>query len=37
MLAKAYEEVDRVLGDDVSSSPTNVQVNHLRYVSQILK
>ena len=37
VLAKAYEEVDRVLGDDTSSPPTNVQVNHLRYVSQILK
>jgi cytochrome P450/NADPH-cytochrome P450 reductase len=37
VLAKAYEEVDRVLGDDLSSAPTNAQVNHLRYVSQILK
>ena len=37
VLAKAYEEVDRVLGDDTSSPPTNVQVNHLRYVSQVLK
>jgi cytochrome P450 / NADPH-cytochrome P450 reductase len=36
-LAKAYEEVDRVLGDDLSSPPTNAQVNHLRYVSQVLK
>lgn len=36
-LKKAYEEVDRVLGDDLSEPPTNVQVNHLRYVSQILK
>ena len=37
VLAKAYEEVDRVLGDDLSTPPTNAQVNHLRYVSQILK
>jgi cytochrome P450 / NADPH-cytochrome P450 reductase len=37
VLAKAYEEVDRVLGDDTSSPPTNAQVNHLRYVSQVLK
>jgi cytochrome P450/NADPH-cytochrome P450 reductase len=36
-LAKAYEEVGRVLGDDLSSPPTNAQVNHLRYVSQVLK
>jgi cytochrome P450 / NADPH-cytochrome P450 reductase len=36
-LARAYEEVDRVLGDDLSSPPTNAQVNHLRYVSQVLK
>jgi cytochrome P450/NADPH-cytochrome P450 reductase len=37
VLARAYEEVDRVLGDDLSTPPTNAQVNHLRYVSQILK
>jgi cytochrome P450 / NADPH-cytochrome P450 reductase len=36
-LTRAYEEVDRVLGDDLSSPPTNAQVNHLRYVSQVLK
>ncbi|HEX5915559.1 MAG TPA: cytochrome P450, partial [Rubrobacter sp.] len=36
-LARAYEEVDRVLGGDLSSPPTNAQVNHLRYVSQVLK
>ncbi len=29
VLEKAYEEVDRVLGDDLSSPPTNAQVNHL--------
>jgi len=37
VLAKAYEEIDRVLGDDLSEPPTNTQVNHLRYVSQVLK
>src|ERR671916_3327897 len=37
VLTKAYEEVDQVLGDDLSSPPTNAQVNHLRYVSQVLK
>ncbi len=36
-LVRAYEEVDRVLGDDLSEPPTNAQVNHLRYVSQVLK
>ncbi len=36
-LARAYEEVDRVLGEDLTSPPTNAQVNHLRYVSQVLK
>jgi cytochrome P450 / NADPH-cytochrome P450 reductase len=36
-LARAYEEVDRVLSDDLTSPPTNTQVNHLRYVSQVLK
>src|SRR5215208_556005 len=37
VLAKAYEEVDRVLGDDLSAAPTNGQVSQLRYVSQVLK
>jgi len=37
VLTKAYEDVDRVLGDDLSEPPTNNQVNHLRYVSQVLK
>src|SRR3954471_1414961 len=36
-LARAYDEVDRVLGSDVSATPTNSQVNQLRYVSQVLK
>jgi cytochrome P450 / NADPH-cytochrome P450 reductase len=34
VLAKAYEEVDRVLGSD---RPTYAQVNQLQYISQILK
>jgi cytochrome P450/NADPH-cytochrome P450 reductase len=37
VLAKAYEEVDRVLGRDLSSKPTYAQVNRLQYISQILK
>jgi cytochrome P450/NADPH-cytochrome P450 reductase len=37
VLAKAYEEVDRVLGPDPSRTPTYAQVNQLSYVSQILK
>ena len=36
VLAKAYEEVDRVLGRDISQTPTLRQVNQLQYVSQIL-
>ena len=36
VLAKAYEEVDRVLGRDISVMPTLKQVNQLQYVSQIL-
>jgi cytochrome P450/NADPH-cytochrome P450 reductase len=36
-LAKAYEEVDRVLGTDLSVKPTMKQVNALAYVQQILK
>lgn len=35
-LAKAYEEVDRVLGNDLNAMPTFNQVNQLRYVTQIL-
>jgi len=34
VLAKAYEEVDRVLG---SERPTYAQVNQLEYITQILK
>lgn len=37
VLAKAYEEVDRVLGPDPRVAPTFAQVNQLRYVGQILK
>ena len=36
VLAKAYAEVDRVLGDDLSFNPTITQVNQLVYVQQIL-
>ncbi|QBD78545.1 cytochrome P450 [Ktedonosporobacter rubrisoli] len=36
-LARAYEEVDRVLGADTRQMPTFAQVNRLKYVSQILK
>ena len=36
VLAKAYEEVDRVLGRDISTPPTLQQVNQLTYVNQIL-
>ncbi len=37
VLAKAYEEVDRILGADLSARPTYGQVNRLTYLSQILK
>jgi cytochrome P450/NADPH-cytochrome P450 reductase len=37
VLAKAYEEVDRVLGADLATPPTVAQVHQLQYVSQILK
>ncbi len=37
VLAKAYEEADRVLGSDISAVPTYLQVNQLTYISQILK
>ncbi len=36
-LARAYDEVDRVLGADPSVKPTMKQVNALTYVQQILK
>ncbi len=37
VLAKAYDEVDRVLGGDLSVKPTYAQVNQLQYISQVLK
>lgn len=37
VLAKAYEEVDRVLGPDPAARPTYAQVTQLQYISQILK
>ena len=36
-LAKAYAEVDRVLGTDPTVAPSYEQVHQLRYVSQILR
>ena len=33
VLAKAYEEVDRVLGPDTSAKPTYQQVNQLNYIA----
>jgi cytochrome P450/NADPH-cytochrome P450 reductase len=37
VLAKAYDEVDRVLSTDLSVKPTMKQVNALTYVQQVLK
>ncbi len=37
VMQKAYEEVDRVLGRNVSAKPTFQQVNQLVYIGQILK
>lgn len=37
VLAKAYEEVDRVLGSDLDARPTYAQVTQLTYLQQILK
>ena len=37
VLARAYEEVDRVLGPDPSVPPTYAQVNQLAYLDQVLK
>ncbi|MEM1039071.1 MAG: cytochrome P450 [Pseudomonadota bacterium] len=36
VLEKAYEEVDRVLGRDISVQPTIKDVNQLTYIQQIL-
>jgi cytochrome P450/NADPH-cytochrome P450 reductase len=37
VLARAYAEVDAVLGSDVNTPPGHAQVRQLQYVSQILK
>jgi cytochrome P450/NADPH-cytochrome P450 reductase len=37
VLAKAYEEVDRVLGADLDAKPSYNQVSRLVYIQQILK
>ncbi len=37
VLARAYEEVDRVFGRDLSHQPTYAQVNQLKYIERILK
>ena len=37
VLARAYDEVDRVLGPDPAVKPTYGQVNRLTYIGQILK
>ena len=37
VLAKAYAEVDAVLGRDISVQPTLKQVNQLQYVNQIIQ
>ncbi len=37
VLARAYEEVDRVLGNDIQTPPAYQQVQQLQYISQILK
>jgi cytochrome P450 / NADPH-cytochrome P450 reductase len=37
VLAKAYAEVDRVLGGDLTKQPTYAQIMQLKYVGQILK
>jgi cytochrome P450/NADPH-cytochrome P450 reductase len=37
VLARAYDEVDRVLGTDLSVLPTYAQIHQLPYVNQILE
>ena len=37
VMARAYAEVDRVLGDDLTLTPTYEQVHQLTYLSQIFK
>jgi cytochrome P450/NADPH-cytochrome P450 reductase len=36
VLAKAYDEVDRVLGSDLGAAPTYAQVTKLHYITQVL-
>ena len=36
VMARAYEEVDRVLGDDLATAPTYEQVRQLTFLSQVL-
>lgn len=36
VLAKCYEEVDRVLGRDIATAPTYAQVNQLDYIRAVL-
>jgi cytochrome P450/NADPH-cytochrome P450 reductase len=37
VLARAHDEMDRLLGGDLQVMPTYAQVNHFDYVAQILK
>lgn len=37
VMAKAYAEVDRVLGTDISESPSYAQVSQFEYIGRILK
>jgi cytochrome P450/NADPH-cytochrome P450 reductase len=37
VLARAYDEVDAVLGDDLNATPTIEQLGQLTYLNQILK
>jgi len=37
VLARAYEEVDRVLGRDTDAKPTSAQIGQMRYLTQILE
>ncbi|HEV2461985.1 MAG TPA: cytochrome P450, partial [Ktedonobacterales bacterium] len=37
VLARAYDEIDRVLGGDLEAKPTYVQLHELPYISQILQ
>src|SRR5262249_53783049 len=37
VLARAYDEIDRVLGDDLDAKPTYAQVHELSYIPQVLQ